>query len=133
MEATGYSAAAYRPSTTALRRLERLEEALRHACPRPLLLGHPPGRRTQSATSLRRQGEQLVELVREVERVAGLEAGQVTELSRVSVLEADRDLLQAGMTGDEGRSARGRGLGRDHAERLGEDRRDDRYVGERDE
>ena len=52
-------------------------------------------------------------------------------LRRVLRLEPFGDLLEARVPGDERRAAGGSGLGGDHPERLGEDRRDDRGVRER--
>ena len=52
-------------------------------------------------------------------------------LRRVLGLEPAGDLSEPGVPGDERRTAGRRGLGRDHSERLGEDRGDDRYVRER--
>ena len=54
-------------------------------------------------------------------------------MRRVLLLQALRDLGEAGVARDERRRAGGGGLGRDHAERLGEDRRDDGGVGEREQ
>ena len=55
------------------------------------------------------------------------------ELGGVLGRDARRDLGEAGVARDERRHTGGRGLGGDHAERLGEDRGDDGDVGEREQ
>ena len=62
-----------------------------------------------------------------------LERGEVAQVRRVLLLEAGGDLGETGVARDERRRAGGGGLGRDHPERLREDRRDDRRVGEREQ
>ena len=57
----------------------------------------------------------------------------MAELGRICLLEPGRDLGEPGVARDERRAAGRRGLGRDHPERLGEDRRDDARVGEREQ
>ena len=53
--------------------------------------------------------------------------------ARVGLLEPRRDLGEPAVPGDERRAAAGGGLGGNHAERLREDRRHDRGVGEREQ
>ena len=57
----------------------------------------------------------------------------MAELGGIRLLEPRCDLGQARVAGDERRAAGSGGLGRDHPERLGEDRRHDAGVGEREQ
>ena len=84
----------------------------------------PPGRLGGSASS-------SLELRPQVVDVAGLERGEVAQPRRVLRLEPGRDLGEARVARDERRAAGRGGLGGDHPERLREDRRHDRDVGER--
>ena len=77
------------------------------------------------------QLEQLVELVGEVDRVAGRERGQRAVALGVGLLQPGRDLGQARVPGDERRHAGRCGLRGHHPERLGEDRGHDDDVRER--
>ena len=87
--------------------------------------GAPPGPPAGATSSCRASGE--------VERVAAGEGCEVTEPRRVLLFEPCGHLGKTRMAGDERRASGRRGLGRDHAERLGEDRRDDAPVGEREQ
>ena len=61
------------------------------------------------------------------------EAGEVPQRRRILLLQPRRDLGEPRVPGDERRAAGRGGLGRDHPERLGEDRRHDARVGEREQ
>ena len=77
------------------------------------------------------QGEDRLELAAEVDGVAALEGDEMPEPLGQLLLDARRHLGEPGVARDERRRARGGGLGGDHPERLGEDRRHDRHVGQR--
>ncbi len=67
----------------------------------------------------------------EVARIARLEGREALEPLRVRLLEPGRDLGETRVAGDEGRRPSRRGFRSDHPERLREDRRNDRHVGQR--
>ena len=91
------------------------------------------GRPAQRLTVGGRQRQDVTEALAESLDVAGRERGQVAEALRVGLLEPRRDLGEAAVPGDERRAAAGGRLGGNHAERLREDRRHDRDVGEREQ
>src|SRR5262245_907294 len=110
-----------------------LEQAFCDAGPRPALHCDAPGGLAERLAARRREPQQVVELARQVDRVAGLEAREAAEVGRIGLLQPGGDLLEPGVPGDDRRTARGGGLGGDHPERLGEDRRHDDGVGEGDQ
>ena len=113
--------------------VKRFEQAARDSGPAPAVDGGVPGRCAQRCPVGVRQREQLAQLRCEVGRVAGGEAREVAQVGRILLLQPFRDLGQAGVARDERRRAGGGRLGGDHAERLREDRRDDRGVREREQ
>ena len=74
------------------------------------------------------QREQRCELVAQLGDVSVREAGERRTLGRILGLDSFGDLGEPRVARDERRHARGGGLGRDHPERLGEDRRHDGDV-----
>jgi hypothetical protein len=80
-----------------------------------------------------RQSQQHLELGSQIGDVACGERGEPAELGRILGLQALGDLGEPGVAGDERRAAGGRGLRRDHPERLGKDRGDDADFGEREQ
>ena len=74
-----------------------------------------------------------MELLRQLDGVALRERRQVAEPRRIARLETLGHLGEARVARDERRAAGSRGLRRDHPERLGEDRRHDDGVRERDQ
>src|SRR4051794_11410904 len=113
--------------------LKRFQQPGGDALPAPALDSCPPGGGAELGPHVTRQREQLVQLGRKLLGISSRERGQVPILGRVFGLEPLRDLGEAGMPRHERRRTRRRRLGRDHAEGLGEDRRDDRHVREREQ
>src|SRR5581483_469190 len=114
-------------------RLEGLEEPGRNPRPRPALDGDAATGRAEPFALGPREREQVAELRRKLLRVARRERDEPAKLLRILLLEPLRDLRQPRVARDERRATRGGGLGRHHAERLGEDRRHDDRVRERDQ
>jgi hypothetical protein len=108
--------------------LKRLEQAVGHGRPRPLLLDDAAGAAPELLALRFGSPEERFELVDQVVDVARLERRRDALL-----LECIRDLRQAGVPGDERQRTAGGGFGGDHPEGFREDRRDDRHVGERDQ
>ena len=79
------------------------------------------------------QRQQLGELGAQVVDAAAVERREMPQPLRVLVLETGCDLRETRVARDERRAAGGRRLRGDHPERLREDRRHDRRVGERQE
>ena len=114
------------------------QEGIRQASSRCATLDHDQrsttalrAARRSSSRSAGEQREQLFQLAREIGCVAGLERREMAEALGVLLLEPGGDLGETGVPRDERRRAGGGGFRSDHAERLGEDRRHDRHVGER--
>src|SRR5712691_1857298 len=108
--------------------LERLEQTRGDVVPAPPLHCGSAGRPAELRSGLGRKGEKLFELGCELPLVPPLEAGEVPLCQRILGFQAERYLGEAGMPRDQGRSAGGRSFSRNHPERLGEDRGDDRDV-----
>src|SRR5919197_895246 len=118
-------------SPTELSYLKRFQQPRGDALPAPAFHGRASRSATELGAHLCRKSEQLVQLRRELPRVARLEAREVPVRLRVFRLESFRDLGQPRVARDERRRSSGSRLGGDHAERLREDGRDDGDVGER--
>src|SRR5215208_2733874 len=110
---------------------EGLQQPARDAGPAPAGDGGSARGSAQQRPLVRRELEQRAQLGSEVARVARREPCERAPLGRIDLLHTCRDLGQPGVPGDERRATRGGGLGRDHAERLGKDRRHHGHVGER--
>src|SRR5439155_26122958 len=113
--------------------LKRFQQSGRDALPAPTRHCSAARGLSERATLVRRQREERAQLVREVARVAGREAGEGAVLRRILRLEALRDLREPGMTRDERRGPGCGGLRGDHPEGLREDRRNDAHVRQRKE
>src|SRR2546423_5089464 len=120
-------------SPIALSYLKRFQQPLCDSSPAPALDCCATCGFAKPSTLLLRQREQRVQLAREVALVAVFEARELAVLGRVRRLEALGDLGQAGVARDERRAAGGGCFGRDHAERLREDRRHDGGLREREQ
>src|SRR6476646_5118304 len=107
------------------------EQAFCDAGPRPALDRDAAGGGAERLPALRRQGEQVVELAGEIDRVPRLEARQLSQVRGIGLLEPLGDLFEPGVPRDERRAAGGSRLGGHHPERLREDRGHDGEVGER--
>ena len=113
--------------------LERFEQTLRDALPRPALDRNPPRGGSERSPLVGGQRQKVVELLLELHRVALRERGELAVPLAVGGLEPLGNLRQPRVTGDDGRASGGRCLGGDHPERLGEDRGHDDGIGERDQ
>src|SRR5438445_9829231 len=111
--------------------LEGFQQTAGDAGPAPTFDGGPASGRAQRGPHLCGKSEQLGELGGEVVRVAVVEAREMPVLLWVVLLEAGRNLGEAGVTGDERRRARGGSFGGDHPECLGEDGGHDRDIRKR--
>ena len=122
--------AARRPSRAAY--CEGCEQPLGDARPAPALDDRAARGRAPSARALvGREREQRASLAARSAASPVAKLASVAQLGRVLLLEPLGDLGEARVARDERRPAGGGGLGRDHPERLGEDRRHDGDVGER--
>src|SRR5579884_2097265 len=109
----------------------RLEQPGGDARPRPARDRGAAGGRARLLALLRRKREQGRQLRAQVGDAPALEGDEPAQPLRVLRLEPGGDLREPGVAGDERRAAGRSRLGRDHPERLGEDRGDDRDVAER--
>ena len=115
---------AHRQAARAAARPRAPSSSLHHRAPR----GFP-----ECAPLTGREREQLGQAIAQSGNVAGLRRDEVAQLGRVLARDPGRDLGEAGVRGEHRGDAGGGGLGGDHAEGLGEDRRNDGGVAEREE
>src|SRR5437763_8433582 len=118
-------------SPTQLSYLKRLQEPLRDASPTPEFDGRAARRVRKRGVLVSGKREQCLQPAGEIACVARRESGEGPERRRVLRFESGGDLCQAGMSRHDRRRAGCRGLRCDHAERLREDRRNNRRVCER--
>src|ERR671937_242742 len=122
-------------SPTAERTLvgEGLEQSRRDTLPAPACDHGAAGGFAHCAVIVLRKRQQCGELAGEVVAVSGCEARELAVLSRVLGLEPFGDLGQPGMAGDERQRAAAGSFRGNHPEGLGENRRHDRHLAERDQ
>ena len=112
---------------------DRREQARGHTCPRPAVDGGGARRGADRQAVGVGQGQQSRELVPELADVSGRERGELAEVLGVGLLEPGGDLGEPAVAGDERWAAARGGLGGDHPERLGEDRRHDGCIRKREQ